>query len=163
MTNVVPGLRADHVVVRGVYAPQHDSHLLIDALSGCVPLTERSVADVCTGSGVVGIAAARLGADRVSAWDISESAVQCARANAYAAGVVVDVRRGSLDRALARGPYDIVVSNPPYVPTPKANLASPSRTRPGRRGRTTPARTAGGCSIRCATRRRICSHPAGPS
>ena len=122
MTTVVPGLRADHVVVRGVYAPQHDSHLLIDALSGCVPLTERSVADVCTGSGVVGIAAAGLGAARVSACDISESAVQCARANADAAGVVVDVRRGSLDHALARGPYDIVVSNPPYVPAPKGQL-----------------------------------------
>ena len=80
------------------------------------------VADVCTGSGVVGIAAVRLGAARVSAWDISESAVQCARANADAAGVVVDVRRGSLDRALARGPYDIVVSNPPYVPAPKGPL-----------------------------------------
>ena len=59
-----------------------------------------------------------MGAARVSAWDISERA----RANAYAAGVVVDVRRGSLDRALARGPYDIVVSNPPYVPAPKGPL-----------------------------------------
>ena len=122
MTTVLPSLRLNHVVVRGVYIPQHDSHLLIDALSRCVPLTGQSVADVCTGSGVVGIAAARLGAARVSAWDISESAVQCARANADAAGVVIDVRRGSLDRALARGPYDIVVSNPPYVPTPKGQL-----------------------------------------
>ena len=45
MTTVVSGPRADHVVVRDVYAPQRDSHLLIDALSGYVPLTERSVAD----------------------------------------------------------------------------------------------------------------------
>ena len=63
-----------------------------------------------------------MGADRVSAWDISESAVQCARADADAAGVVVDVRRGLLDRALARGPYDIVVSSPPYVPAAKGPL-----------------------------------------
>ena len=141
-------MRADHVVVRGVYAPQHDSHLLIDALSGCVPLTEGSVADVCTGSGVVGIAAAGLGAARVSACDISESAVQCARASADAAGVVVDVRRGSLDRALARGPYDIVVSNPPYVPAPKGPLgesipdeAGPPWAYNARRGRPEGARS----------------------
>lgn len=42
--------------------------------------------------------------------------MQCAQANAGAAGVDVDVRLGTLSDALACAPFDVVVSNPPYVP-----------------------------------------------
>jgi Ribosomal protein L11 methyltransferase (PrmA) len=46
----------------GVYAPQHDSHLLIDVLEQMGRIQGRTAVDLCTGSGVVAIAAARLGA-----------------------------------------------------------------------------------------------------
>src|SRR5665648_430087 len=55
----------DVVAARGVYAPQHDSKLLcaVMAQTGLIP--GRHVADLCTGSGVVAIQAALLGAASV--------------------------------------------------------------------------------------------------
>jgi release factor glutamine methyltransferase len=106
------------VVPDGVYRPQEDSWLLIDAVSRHVDVRAKTVADVCTGSGVVAIAAARAGAARVDAFDVSPAAVRCATANAHAAQVALNVRLGTLTQAAAAGPYDVVVSNPPYVPVP---------------------------------------------
>ncbi len=106
------------VAARGVYVPQQDSRLLIVTLGRAIPVQRRRTVDLCTGSGVVAIAAATLGASPVSAWDISAQSVECARDNAAVAGVPVDVHRGSWVEAIADGPFDLVLSNPPYVPTP---------------------------------------------
>jgi release factor glutamine methyltransferase len=100
----------------GVYVPQDDSRLLADALTQTGLAAGRHVLDLCTGSGVLAIAAAQVGAASVTAFDICPRAVLCSLGNAQAAGVDVNVRLGSLERALASGPYDVVVSNPPYVP-----------------------------------------------
>lgn len=115
MTTLYP-VTAD-VTAAGVYPPQDDSRLLIDTLqtSGVVP--GRRVGDLGTGSGVVAIAAAAAGAREVTAFDICPSAVACARANARAAGVRVDVRLGSWLLARSCAPFDVVLANPPYVPT----------------------------------------------
>jgi len=116
MTTALPDVYESITTDVGVYAPQHDSHLLVEALQ-CTGVAEgRNVLDVGTGSGVLAVAAAQLGAARVTAFDICPRAVQCSQTNAAAAGVDVDVRRGSLSDALACGPFDVVVSNPPYVP-----------------------------------------------
>ncbi|AQT82019.1 methylase [Mycolicibacterium litorale] len=118
MTILYPDVHESVSATTGVYAPQQDSRLLIEAmtLSGVVP--GRRVLDLCTGSGVVAIAAAQLGADQVSALDVCASAVACAQDNAAQARVRVDARVGTWTTALAAAPYDVVVSNPPYVPTP---------------------------------------------
>ncbi|WP_301549844.1 HemK2/MTQ2 family protein methyltransferase [Mycolicibacterium sp. P1-5] len=90
-------------------------------LTGAV--TGRRVADLCTGSGVIAIAAAQLGARSVTAFDICPKAVGCATSNAAEAGVGIDTRLGTWGEALEAGPFDVVVSNPPYVPTsPDAHL-----------------------------------------
>lgn len=99
-----------------VYLPQEDSRLLVNTLQHLVGVTDRSVLDVCTGSGVVAIAAARLGAKCVTAWDICPNAVRYSRENATHANVTVDVRLGSWTRARLQGPFDVVLANPPYVP-----------------------------------------------
>lgn len=104
------------VAGEGVYPPQEDSLLLIDALESSGAVHGRRVVDLCTGSGVVAIAAARLGAQTVTALDICPHAVRCATANVLAAGVSVGVRLGSWSQALDDAPYDLVVCNPPYVP-----------------------------------------------
>ena len=100
----------------GVYAPQDDSLLLIEAMATHVAVAGRSVLDLCTGSGIAAIAAARLGAESVTAVDISPRAVRCARRNARAAGLRESAYVGGHFAAVDRGPYDVVVCNPPYVP-----------------------------------------------
>jgi release factor glutamine methyltransferase len=100
----------------GVYAPQPDSALLVRALRDTARAGGRSVADLCSGSGVVALAAAAEGAASVAAFELSAPAVACARANVAASGFDVRVHRGSWSRALEFGPFDVVTCNPPYVP-----------------------------------------------
>jgi release factor glutamine methyltransferase len=113
----------------GVYAPQQDSRLLIDALQRCALVAGRRVLDLCTGSGVLAVTAAQLGASRVTAFDICPRAVRCSLTNAAAAAVDIDARVGTLSDALACGPFDVVLSNPPYVPvSPDAEMERISPT-----------------------------------
>ena len=103
-------------VTEGVYAPQEDSQLLVDVMEKTGLARGRRVADLCTGSGVVAIAACEQGAVEVTAFDICSRAVHCARTNAATAGVDVAVHLGSWARGMEFGPYDLIVCNPPYVP-----------------------------------------------
>lgn len=116
MTTTFPGPQRAVAAADGVYAPQADSQLLIYALELAGVAGGRHVLDLCTGSGVVAIAAAELGAASVTAFDICPRAVRCSRANARAAGMDLDVRIGTWARALRHAPFNVVVSNPPYVP-----------------------------------------------
>ena len=99
----------------GVYAPQEDSFLLCNEIARRSAFSGARVLDMCTGSGIAAIEAARNGAREVFAYDISERAVG---ANAATNGVDVDVRVGTLRDAVDEGPFDVIVSNPPYVPSP---------------------------------------------
>jgi release factor glutamine methyltransferase len=103
-------------VPTGVYPPQEDSALLIDALRTTGRASGSRVADLCSGSGVVALAAAEQGAESVAAFEMSSRAVACARSNAAAAGLGVKVHRGSWTRAVEFEPFDVVTCNPPYVP-----------------------------------------------
>lgn len=116
MTTAYSDVRDPVAVPEDVYAPQHDSQLLIDVLAQTGLAPGRRVVDLCSGSGVVAIAAAELGAAEVMALDICPRAVSCARQNALAGGVTVDVRLGSWARAVEFGPFDLITCNPPYVP-----------------------------------------------
>jgi release factor glutamine methyltransferase len=78
----------------------------------------RRVLDLCAGSGVVAVAAAEMGATSVTAVDICPHAVRCSRTNARNAGVDIEIRQGPWTRAFGYAPFDVAVSNPPYVPTP---------------------------------------------
>ena len=75
-----------------------------------------SVLDVFTGSGVLGVSAALLGARAVMATDISWRAVLNARMNALLNGVQLRARRGDLFAPVAEERFDLVLANPPYVP-----------------------------------------------
>jgi len=66
----------------------------------------RAVADIGTGSGILAIAAAKLGAARVAASDIDPLAVRIARENAEVNGFTLDITE-----ALPGGAFDVVVAN----------------------------------------------------
>ncbi|WP_055405864.1 HemK2/MTQ2 family protein methyltransferase, partial [Mycobacterium sp. UM_11] len=116
MTTTYPGPAVS--AVANVYQPQEDSRLLVEVMWESGLISGRRVLDLCTGSGFVAIAAAEMGGEDVTAFDICPNAVGCSRGNAAAAGVNVDVRKGTWSDALDCAPFDVVVSNPPYVPTP---------------------------------------------
>jgi ribosomal protein L11 methyltransferase len=72
-----------------------------------------SVLDLGTGSGILGIAALRLGASRCVAVDVEEQAVKAALANVALNGLEaqMSVSLGSLDSVAAQGPFDLVLAN----------------------------------------------------
>ncbi|MFJ1604582.1 HemK2/MTQ2 family protein methyltransferase [Streptomyces sp. NPDC088253] len=103
----------------GVYEPQHDTRLLAGALQREDIARGAEVLDLGTGSGALALEAARLGA-RVTAVDISWRAVLSARFNAMLRRQKIAVRHGDLASAVPGRSFDLVVSNPPYVPSPCA-------------------------------------------
>ncbi|WP_328473609.1 HemK2/MTQ2 family protein methyltransferase [Streptomyces sp. NBC_00448] len=103
----------------GVYTPQADTRLLGRALRAEEALAGADVLEIGTGSGALAVLAARMGA-RVAATDVSWRAVMSARANAVLQRQRVRVRRGDLAGPAGGRTYDMVVTNPPYVPSPQS-------------------------------------------
>ncbi|MFI1769845.1 HemK2/MTQ2 family protein methyltransferase [Streptomyces sp. NPDC020800] len=100
-----------------VYAPQHDTELLTRALDREHVSAEAAVLDMGSGAGALALAAARRGA-RVTAVDRTYRAVLATRFNARLARLPVEVLHGDLFGPVAGRRFDLVVSNPPYVPAP---------------------------------------------
>ncbi len=112
MNNAVLLLRAPLV-----YRAQGDTWLLRDALHSENIGPDTRVLDVCTGTGALAVAAACLGARHVTAVDISGLAVLSTWLNARVRGVTVHTRRGDLLAPVRLESFDLIVANPPYVPT----------------------------------------------
>ncbi|ALJ22310.1 DUF7059 domain-containing protein [Microbacterium sp. No. 7] len=84
-----------------------------------LPAPVGRVLDVGTGCGIQALRARRA-ADGVVATDVSERALWFTRVNALLNGVdAIEVRRGSLFEPVAGELFDRVVSNPPFVITPR--------------------------------------------
>lgn len=105
-----------------MFSPISDTWLLADALREQIVSPRASVLDVCTGSGALAVCAAMRGARDVTAVDVSRKAVLTARLNARLNGVRIEARRSDLFSALGDRRYDVIVSNPPYVPAPADEL-----------------------------------------
>ena len=75
------------------------------------------VLDIGTGSGVLALLAAGLGAT-VTATDVTERACTFTRFNAAFNGLAVDVRQGDLFTPVAGEQFDLVLSQPPFVVQP---------------------------------------------
>jgi len=91
-----------------VYDPEADTYLLLEIALQEIRPGDR-VLEIGTGSGY--IAGALSGIADVIATDINPHAVYSAKQRG------VEVARTDLARGL-RGPFDLVIFNPPYLPTP---------------------------------------------
>jgi release factor glutamine methyltransferase len=112
------GLNFD--VSPAVLIPRPETELIVEAVierfaKSAAPLR---IADVGTGSGCLAVALAHeLPRARIVATDTSHEAIAIARRNAAQHGVSdrIDLRRTDLLDEI-EGPFDLIVSNPPYVP-----------------------------------------------
>lgn len=106
----VPQL-ADQRDIETVYQPAEDSKLLADAVAEAVEPGQRAL-DVGTGSGYVATRLRREAKAEAIGVDLNPEACE----QAYDAGV--PVVRGDMVSPFRDEAFDVVVCNPPYLPTP---------------------------------------------
>jgi release factor glutamine methyltransferase len=111
-------LYVDH----NVLVPRPDTETLIEVARAL--RADRNapcrVLDLCTGSGAIAVSLAKeLPAATVVATDVSPAAAAIAKRNVERNGVAdrVEVRVGDLFAPVAGEPFDLIVSNPPYIAT----------------------------------------------
>ena len=107
-------------VNREVLIPRPETECLIEEVLGCpVPKSDDPrIIDLGTGSGAIAVVLAREIPDaRVVATDISNGALEVARRNAIRHGVAdrIEFVEGDLFASVTGG-FDLIVSNPPYIP-----------------------------------------------
>lgn len=125
----------------GVLIPRPETEELVDMLLGdiahasCRP---SSILDICTGSGCIAwVLQKRLPECSVYGCDISEKALQVASSqfagdgpDASSSPVPLffksDVLSGELEQKAVGAPYDIIVSNPPYVCESEKRIMRPN-------------------------------------
>jgi release factor glutamine methyltransferase len=115
----------DLAVDARVLVPRPETEHVVEAALALPPGAR--VADVGTGSGAIALALAdeHPGA-RVVALDLSPDALSLARENVERTGLGdrVELRQGDLVDGV-RGPFDLVVSNPPYVRADELSALQP--------------------------------------
>ncbi len=100
-----------------VLVPRPETEVVVDrCLARIADLDEPRVLDVGTGSGAIGLSIAdeHPGA-HVTGVDESAAALEVAGSNVIRTGLAVELREWDLFTGLPQGPWDLVVSNPPYV------------------------------------------------
>lgn len=103
----------DIVALPNVYAGWLDSELMCEVLQISEGAT---VLDLCTGTGVVAMKAAQLGASKVVAVDLNPDAVKSVILNKEQLGLdQVVALEGSLFEPVKGEIFDVIVINPPYV------------------------------------------------
>ena len=99
-----------------VLIPRQDTETLVEEALRVVEPGMR-VLDLCTGSGCIIISLAKNVADiSCTGSDISKQALLVAKENAKANEVEVEWERSDLFENIS-GTFDLIVSNPPYIPT----------------------------------------------
>lgn len=107
----------DFEVSADVLIPRHDTEVLVAEAVIRQP-GAHSVLDIGTGSGCIAVALQKqLSQAAVTATDISEAALAVARRNAVRHGAEIEFLIGSIFAPVLRRRFDLIVSNPPYIPS----------------------------------------------
>ncbi len=108
-----------------VLDPRPDTETLVDwALEVIAPLASPRVVDLGTGSGAIALALQSQRTDaQVLAVDASADALAVAQANAERLGLPVQFQQANWLMGV-EGPFDAIVSNPPYIASADPHLAA---------------------------------------
>lgn len=107
-----------------VLIPRFETELLVEHVSRAAAAygpkpdgSPRRLLDLCTGSGCIALGLKHaLPGWQICASDLSEEALAVAQDNGQRLGLAIDWRQGNLAEPWqAEAPFDLVVSNPPYV------------------------------------------------
>ena len=106
----------EHVLI-----PRQDTETLVELILKDFKSGKPVVLDMCTGSGCIAISLKKLGGfDCVTGVDISKEALIVARKNSDAilvAGGITLIESNLFGALSAEQKFDVIVSNPPYIPT----------------------------------------------
>lgn len=103
-------------VNENVLIPRFDTECVVEYALQNVQ-NQAMVLDMCTGSGCIGITMALEKELKVKACDISEKALEVAKGNADKLGAEVEFVKSDLFTEFKDESFDMIVSNPPYIPT----------------------------------------------
>lgn len=103
-------------VTPAVLIPRFDTEILVEEVLKYVD-TESTVLDMCTGSGCIAVSIASLSKATVTGVDISQEALEIAKGNAEHNQVsTVEFLESDMFQNVT-GTFDVIVSNPPYIPS----------------------------------------------
>lgn len=101
----------------GVLIPRSDSEVLAQRARSLTKPGQTAL-DVCCGSGALGISL-KLARPEVTVWagDLSPEAIALTKENAQVLGADIHIREGDLFAPFAGQIFDLILCNPPYIPT----------------------------------------------
>lgn len=104
-------------VNKSVLTPRQDSEILVDTAITIIRANKLgSLLDLCTGSGALAVAINKHTNIPTTATDVSLRALNVAKQNACNNRASINFVKSNMFNAV-KGKFDIIVSNPPYIPT----------------------------------------------
>ena len=115
----------DFKVSRDVLIPRRDTETLVETVLEREKDPAISILDLCTGSGCIAVSLKKLGGySQVAASDLSDKAIGLAMRNASINDAEIRLIKSDLFKDI-EGSFDVIVSNPPYIPTEEIETLSP--------------------------------------
>ena len=107
----------DFYVDENVLIPRFDTEVLVEKILKDNKDNNFQILDLCTGSGAIAISLKKLGKYKsVKALDISEKALDIAKKNSNLNETTIDFICSDMFEKI-NGKFDIIISNPPYIPS----------------------------------------------
>lgn len=115
----------EFIVTPDVLIPRPETELLVEEIINSYDKSETlKIADLCSGSGNIGITLAKFFPNsEIDCIDISEKAIEIGKSNAKKLNAenVGFYKIDILNEKLPEKVYDVIVSNPPYIPVKRQN------------------------------------------
>lgn len=99
---------------KNTLTPRPETEVLVEKVAQ--NSKSKKILDMCTGSGCIGLALKNVGFEDVTLADVSKKALSMARKNAKLNKLDVKILRSNMFESVT-STYDIIVSNPPYIPS----------------------------------------------